>query len=186
MCHPSVHEYTERAITDAMVRGKRVLEAGSFDVNGSPRPHVEQFEPEVYLGIDIREGPRVDRVLDAVDLPADLEPFDLVISMEMLEHVQDWHGAFLGMINSLKDGGDLVLTTRGPGFPLHDYPWDCWRYTVDQMRDILESANLEVLECIPDWHPGHPGVFAHAVKPEGHKLPENLEARWAGIELSKP
>lgn len=187
MCHPSVHEYVQKLITPEMVTGKDVLEVGSFDVNGSVRPHCESLEPASYLGIDLRPGPRVDRVLTADDIPEHLdmyEEYDLVVSTEMLEHVENWRTAILGMLFALKPGGHLVLTTRSPGFPLHDYPGDHWRYPVEDMSRILTAAGLQYVQCEPDPFPGHPGVFAHAEKPAFWQGVD--EDAWAEIELPRP
>lgn len=188
MCHQSVYKYVNRMITPDMVTGKNVLECGSFDVNGSVRPHVEQMHPGAYLGIDLRSGPRVDRVMTADELDDEefLDAFDLVVSTEMLEHVENWRTAIYGMLVALKPGGHLVLTTRSPGFPLHDYPGDHWRYPRQDMFNILWTAGLDEVSVEDDPLPGHPGVFAHAVMPKGWVMSEASTAAWAAIELPKP
>jgi Methyltransferase domain len=184
VCHPSVHEWTSRVITEDMVRGMDVLECGSFDVNGSVKPHIMKLKPRSFLGIDIRQGPNVDRVLDVSDLPdSDLGKFSLVVSTEMLEHVADWRAAIHGMISALDDNGAIVITTRSPGFPLHEYPGDFWRYTVADMERIFSSAGLKLVETAPDWLPGHPGVFVHARRPQGHEY-DKQPATWDDIEVS--
>jgi SAM-dependent methyltransferase len=183
MCHPSVFEWTDKILTEEMVSGKRVLECGSFDVNGSVKPRVESFDPEYLVGIDIRQGPKVDVIMDVVDLPdSDLEDFDVVVSTEMLEHVEDWRGAIHGMLSVIKPGGDLILTTRAPGFPVHDYPGDHWRYTTDDMFEIFGVEGLEIVENTRDWHPGHPGVFVHVRVNEYKGRPES----WDDVNLAKP
>jgi hypothetical protein len=183
MCHPSVHEYVQKMITADMVEGKCVLECGSFDVNGSVRPHCEAMNPKSYLGIDLRPGPRVDWVMTADEIP------DHEDMTEMLEHVEDWKTAIYGMLVALKPGGHLVLTTRSPGFPLHDYPGDHWRYPKDDMHKILYLASLGILSLEDDPLPGHPGVFAHAIKAKNARPTTTEVIRlWEeeGIELPKP
>lgn len=90
MCNGSVIGWAATAITPDMVTGVDVIEVGSYDVNGSVRPGIETHNPASYLGVDISAGPRVDLVSDVGDLPA-LYPdgFGLVVSTEMLEHVED-------------------------------------------------------------------------------------------------
>ena len=42
------------------VRGKKILEMGARDVNGSFRPIVESWGPAEYVGVDIEVGRGVD------------------------------------------------------------------------------------------------------------------------------
>lgn len=161
--HGSVYEFLEAHATAADVAGKKVLEVGSLDVNGSPRRVIEPLGPAKYVGVDMREGPKVDRVCEAVEV-VDLygpESFDVVVSTEMLEHAVDWHGAVSNMKRALRLNGLLLLTTRSPGFPQHDHPGDYWRFTVQDMREIF--ADMEELVVLED--PAAPGVFVRARKP---------------------
>ena len=150
-------------IAVADVKGKRVLEVGSQNVNGSLRGYVESLGPSDYVGVDFVHGVDVDIVCDASDLVTLFGPgvFDVVISTEMLEHAEDWRGAVQAMKRVLRRGGVLLLTARGPGFPLHGYPHDWNRFTVDDVRTIFADFSVEDLE--PD--PEYPGFLLYARKP---------------------
>ena len=169
--HDSVLKWFAETLAIEDIQGRRVLEVGSYDVNGSVRPTVEALEPRIYVGVDQSEGPRVDVVCKATDLAARFgsKSFDVVISTEMLEHVEDWRPVMTNMVDVLGDGGWMYLTTRGPGFPYHPYPIDRWRYTVDAMADILDRCGLEPIVVTPD--PQAAGVFAIAHKPTGWTAP---------------
>jgi len=52
------------------------------------------------------------------------EYFDVVISIEMLEHVDNWRTVIHNFKGVVKKGGLLILTTRSKGFPYHAYPYD--------------------------------------------------------------
>ena len=95
--HPSAYDFAVSALTEADIRGKRVIEAGSMDVNGTVRPHAETLGPASYTGIDMRDGPGVDQVMDAAEIPGRLGYFDTVISTEMLEHARDWQAELPGL-----------------------------------------------------------------------------------------
>ena len=172
--HASAYNFASTALEEAEVRGKTVIEAGSMDVNGTVRPAVEAHGPAGYTSTDMRPGAGVDVECLAEELPARFgaDCADVVISTEMLEHAADWQAAMTGMTRVLKPGGLLVLTTRGPGFPLHGYPEDHWRFTVDAMSRIVKALGLEVLRLEPD--PEAPGVFVKARKPDGWAEPDGL------------
>src|SRR3990167_3269425 len=64
-----------------------VLDAGSYDVNGSYRELVER-RGWSYTGLDTRDGPNVDIVtVDPFRYPVEDGAFDIVISGQTMEHV---------------------------------------------------------------------------------------------------
>lgn len=147
---PACIAFGQRVLTAEMIRGARVLEVGAYDVNGSFRPLAATLGPAEYLGADITPGPRVDVICDAASLEARFGPqsFDVVITTEMLEHVEDWRAVSRNLKAVLRLGGWLVLTTRAPGFARHDWPGDHWRYTEMDLQTIF--GDLEIVECIED------------------------------------
>ena len=130
--HDSVMEFVRDNLPVMIER--TVLEVGSYDVNGSVRSLIEPYAVE-YVGCDIREGPGVDVVCDAAEADR-LGSFNLVVSTEMLEHAEDWREALRGMVRATKLGGNILLTTRGPGAGRHEHPEDYWRFTCE----IIEKA----------------------------------------------
>lgn len=161
MCHTSVLTWAADVFGPGLVTGKSVCEVGAYNVNGTVRPSIEAHGPASYLGVDMEAGPGVDLVADVGALPDQFpEGFDLVVSTEMLEHVEDWRAAMASLAALVKIGGHLVITTRSPGFPYHPYPIDCWRYPVQVMRTILDRLGFYVILCTSD--PEQPGVFAVA------------------------
>lgn len=175
--------FAEAALTAADVKGQDVIEAGSFNVNGSVRDHIESLGPASYTGIDLQAGPGVDVVMDAADLPGDLGQAGVVVSTSMLEHAPDWQGALRGLISAVRPGGILVLTCPSAGFPYHGYPGDYWRFSVESMRGIVTAAGLDVLDLIPDSQA--PGICLKARKPQGWDWPD-VSAAWARAEVTAP
>lgn len=111
-------------------------------------------------------GLDVDRVASANRIPFGPKSFDVVVCTEMLEHDPAFWDSIPEMKRVLRPGGHLLLTTRGIGFPFHEYPGDYWRFTETAITLLFQRSNLKVLEVVPDPYPDHPGVFGHAQKHE--------------------
>lgn len=155
--HESVMSFCRSVLNEDCINGFRVLEVGSLNVNGSVRDIVTRFSPKKYVGVDIRDGVGVDRVVSASDLIHEFGylSFDVVISTEMLEHCQDWREAIHNMKHVLSDNGLLLVTTRGPGFPFHEYPGDYWRFTVEDFTKIFSDFKSVMIRSDEQA----PGVF---------------------------
>ena len=90
----------------------RILEIGSYNVNGSIRPF---FPRSTYLGVDIIAGPDVDVVCPGEEV-ADLdETYDLTVSCECFEHNPKWCETFLNMHRMTKAGGIVLFTCATTG-----------------------------------------------------------------------
>src|SRR5262249_39928597 len=141
-----------------------------------------------FLGTDMRARPGVARVCKVEDLPFLVGTVfaGVVVSTEMLEPAPDWAAAGRGMVLVLAPGGLLLLTTRGPGFPVHGYPEDHWRFTPEAMESILGACGLEILRCEPDPDPASPGGFALARRPPGWKRPNGWKAALAAGPVGVP
>lgn len=163
MCSPRCTDFVSSVVLEEEIKDKAVLESGAQDVNGSVRPILEAFGPIEYLGTDIQAGHRVDQIVDAVNLVDTFGPnsFDVVVSTEQLEHVEDWRAVVSNFKKVLKPGGVMFITTRSKGFGYHGYPGDYWRYEIADMQAIF--ADMEILALQPD--PFEPGVFMKARKP---------------------
>jgi SAM-dependent methyltransferase len=172
MCTGSCLQFIADHLSAEEVRGKSCLEVGSLDVNGSARSLVTRFQPALYLGVDMQAGPGVDEVCGAEGLIPrfGLCSFDVVISTEMLEHVLDWRAVLHNLKGVLKPGGLMLITTRSFGFGYHAYPFDFWRYELEDMRTLFLDFDLH--ELLED--PVSPGVFVKAKKPCGF-IESNLQ-----------
>src|SRR5438093_13083794 len=130
LCNAACILFGFRSISASEVAGKRVLEIGSADRNGSLRPIIESYQPREYVGIDVKPGPGVDRVAEAGQIADTFgeDSFDLVVSTETLEHIRDWRGAVSNIKRVCRRGGVVLLTTRLIGFAYHAYPYGFLRY----------------------------------------------------------
>jgi SAM-dependent methyltransferase len=158
--HPSVMRWTARQVEARGLERMSVLEVGSLDVNGSVR---SLFHGD-YIGVDMRPGVGVDRLVNAHDLGTLDERFDLVVSTEMLEHDDAPWISVAAMRAVCRDGGWLLLTCRGYDergcFPEHDFPGDHWRFSVSGVRALLERCGWRPV--LVEGDPECPGVLALA------------------------
>lgn len=91
----------------ASFRKARVLEIGSYNVNGTVRDLFD--DPQVYIGLDLAPGRDVDVVCHGADYFCD-EQFDTIISTECFEHDARWAETFANMHRLCKHGGLCLFT----------------------------------------------------------------------------
>lgn len=158
MCSGACIKFVEDNLSEADIKGKDVIEVGSRFVNGTVRWAIEQHGPQSYMGIDIFDGPNVDRVCSIEDTFTQFEAdsFDIVVSTELLEHVIDFRLAINALKRLCRKDGIIVLTTRSKGFGLHGYPYDFWRYEKEDMEKIF--SDFQIVKCMDDSSTS-PGVF---------------------------
>ena len=128
-----------------------VLDVGGRDVNGSVRRF---FGDADWLSVDLMDGPDVDIVGDITEVEFERQ-LDVVLSLEVLEHAENWAGIVAACADACADGGTVLVTCAGPGRGEHSAvdggalragEWyrnvDC-----DELRAALESAGLVVAVC---------------------------------------
>lgn len=159
--HASVMNYIQEIVNKYRpdLVDKHILEIDSRDINGSVR---SLFETTNYKGIDMIDGPGVDEVMTSHDIKYPDNSFDMVLSLEVLEHDEKFWVSLKEMGRVLKPHGIMIITTRDIGFFYHPYPCDYWRFTKDSAGPICELSGTRLLECRQD--PEAPGIFIESVK----------------------
>lgn len=173
--HPSSRHAMGRFVRHYLTRSVRVLDVGSSDVNGTYR---DLFAGHHYVGLDIAPGPNVDVVSpNLYTYPLADGAFDVVVSGQAIEHVQDLH-AWIREVARVTGPGGLICIIGPWTWEQHRHPVDCWRVLPDGMRFLLEQvAGLDVLECASvDCD-----TIGVAQKPLGSRGP--VSARRVGVGL---
>jgi hypothetical protein len=135
---PEILRFAREVKQQFNIRPGRVLEVGSYNVNGTIRD-VFQQDAESYIGIDIIPGPGVDQVLPSHEIRRVWSngTFDTVICNEMLEHDPMPWLTVAQMRAVLKRDGVLFVSTPIFGFPLHRFPKDYYRYGEDAFHEFI-------------------------------------------------
>jgi len=125
-----------------------ILEIGSRARSGNL---YTEFIPSTmkYIGLDVVSGPNVDVVGDAHQLSRYFHDstFDAAFSIAVFEHLlMPWKVA-IELNKVMKKGGILFISTH-QAFPLHDEPWDFWRYSDKAWHGLFnEYTGFEVVDA---------------------------------------
>ncbi len=102
-----------------------------------------------YTGLDIVEGPNVDVVGDAHSLATVFagRRFDAVMSFSVLEHLfMPWR--FVIELNRVLNIGAIGLFTTHQTWPLHEQPWDFWRFSDRAWASLLNGpTGFEIIDA---------------------------------------
>lgn len=133
----AIDKYTKPSGTDVL------LDYGCGDV-----PYRSMFEDRVgkYIACDLYGNPDADLhyELDSI-IPTDDDSADIVLSVQVLEHVRHVN-TYLDEANRvLKSDGLLLLSTHG-WWTYHPFPHDYWRWTSEGLRTTLAEHGFEVVE----------------------------------------
>jgi hypothetical protein len=122
--------------------GSRVVSPGS----ASKRPLFHGASE--YVGFDYYDDANTDVVGDAHRLSSYFSgrKFDTVFSISVLEHIaMPWLVAI--EINKLLNTGGLTFHNTPTAVPLHERPWDFWRYTEESLKVLFSPPHgFEVLK----------------------------------------
>lgn len=105
----------------------------------------KQYSSHSIVTLDINPDFKPDIVADLSEesLASKIQKaFDLVLIVEVLEHIPKYEEALDNVYQLLKPGGLLVGTTPW-STPLHDKPFDFFRYTSYQIEKMLKSAQFK-------------------------------------------
>lgn len=150
MCNVNCIKWGANNVTEKEVMGKRVIEVGSYDVNGSLRYLIKHLRPSGYIGIDITNGPGVDIICPVEKMAEKFNEnsFDLVICTCVLEHVRYWKEAVSNLKKICKPNGIILLIVPSK-WTFHEFPYDFWRYDKEDIKEIFSDCEMLILEEDP-------------------------------------
>ncbi|MEO6133547.1 MAG: class I SAM-dependent methyltransferase [Ginsengibacter sp.] len=124
-----------------------------LDIGCGNKPYKDIFGTQIskYVGCDIMQSHlnKVDVLCEANNIPVDSSSFETVFSTQTIEHVEDHQGLVNEAFRLLKPGGYFIVA--GPFvWPLHEEPYDFFRFTKHGFKYILEKAGFEMVETLPN------------------------------------
>jgi SAM-dependent methyltransferase len=137
-----------REAATALPAGARVLDAGA-----GTAPYRELFAHCDYVTSDwtasVHPGARDADIVGSLEqLPVPDRSFDAVLNTQVLEHVADPAKVASELLRVLVPGGRLWLTAPLM-WPLHEEPYDFWRFTSHGLRHVLEQSGFRVERIEP-------------------------------------
>lgn len=134
-----------------LVGGKRVVELGARTLDPRTRWHRDDFAE--HIGFDLYSGPGVDVVGDVHRLKECLEaagvgvPVDGIYSRGTMEHVSMPWVAAREMAACLPVGGAVYHVTHF-AWPLHEEPWDFWRFTSHSFWPLFGPLGFKLIDSV--------------------------------------
>lgn len=102
------------------------------------------------ISFDISSKRNPDILGDICTYDFNCEKFDVVVIAEVLEHLHSPHLAINNIKNILSDNGRLILTVPFI-FPIHDRPYDYYRYTKYGLKFLLRDFNNVIIDERNTW-----------------------------------
>lgn len=103
-----------------------------------------QIDPRMKT-LEIEAAPGIDFVGTATNLPFDADAVDLIVTQEVLEHVDDPFRAACEIYRVLKPGGKaFVQLPFIIGY--HPCPVDYWRFTEHGIEQLMSQAGFKKIE----------------------------------------
>jgi len=104
-----------------------------------------------YFGTDMQSGVGVDFVANFEDSPEKVKSvftsigeFSTILVLNVLEHTFDPIKVLDNVLELLKPGGICVIITPTL-WPLHNYPYDCYRINPNFYEEYCRRRNLQLL-----------------------------------------
>lgn len=99
-----------------------------------------------YIGLDIENSPlyknSVDLLWNGITIPLENNSINTIIATEVFEHIPDLEKSLKEIYRVLQDNG-LIFFTVPFLWPLHDIPYDEYRYTPFSLNRHLENVGFK-------------------------------------------
>lgn len=147
-----------KAILKAIDNQKNVFSGKLLDIGCGVMPYkniIYKNNPKLtsYTGLDLQDSNFHDTQIadvqwDGTNIPFAENEFDCMLATEVLEHCFEPIETLKEMHRVLKPNGNLFFTVPFI-WPLHEVPYDAYRYTPYSLKLILEKAGFSNIQIHP-------------------------------------
>lgn len=148
--------FLRRAILRALITARPMLRGTLLDVGCGEKPYRQLLESSNgpvtrYVGLDLGHNPiygvraKPDLEWDGKTIPCGESSFDCAMATEVLEHCLHPRLVLAEVFRVLKPGGVFFFTVPFL-WPLHDVPYDHYRYTPFALEHMLHEAGFTKIE----------------------------------------
>jgi SAM-dependent methyltransferase len=153
--HPQY--FAKRYAWEAILLAQKESSGILLDIGCGRMPYRTLILPKVkkYIGLDHPETAKMyqgafkpDIYADATKIPLSSNSIDTILMFMVLEHLPDPRLALAETRRLLKPGkGKLILSTVQM-YPIHDAPYDYFRYTRYGLKVLLEEAGFTIKKML--------------------------------------
>lgn len=140
-----------------------------LDMGCGNKPYEEMFAGRIseYVGCDVVQSSdqRVDVICQATAIPLEDATFNTILCTQVIEHVAD-HRSLLREAFRLLQGGGILILSAPMYWPLHEEPYDFFRFTEHGLSYLLEDTGFIVneIECNGGQWATCGQVLVHAIQ----------------------
>jgi SAM-dependent methyltransferase len=143
-----------RYLSKEFITNNKVLEIGpsgnpstykKIVNNNSIEWHTLDFVNTTFIGFATNE--LTYQITDPYNFPIETHTYDIVISGQVVEHVnKPWR--WIKELSRVTKRGGTILMISPISWPYHEAPIDCWRIFPDGIRALSEEAGLVLDNCL--------------------------------------
>ena len=125
-----------------------------LDIGCGRMPYKKRLLPKIkrYIGLDSPVTAKMyhgenkpDIFADANKIPLVNKSIDTILSLQVLEHLSEPQKSLSEIKRLLKKNGMLILSTV-QYYPLHDEPYDFYRYTKYGLINLLKEQGFKIIK----------------------------------------
>jgi SAM-dependent methyltransferase len=147
--------FVRTSIINSLKSNLKIFKGKILDIGCGKMPYknyiLNNSDASDYIGIDIEAAiiydpnTRPNMFWDGKVLPFEKDSFDSILATEVLEHCPDPKNIFKESHRVLKDNGSMFITTPFI-FPLHESPYDEYRYTPYSLERMAKEAGFKKID----------------------------------------